>query len=203
MLISFEARDREVIETQRSDLQGLLAQSSVSSRKPCGNCGSASATGSACGCGLDWSRLARQLSSDPERFPIEAGILPLVFALSEVPALSPCWSCEGHLDAEGRLHRLPSVWFTCHALAYPSLLAEALAALSAKRVLKHTWQVAAVHCGSQFEPVFAIEPRIDAGDVSLSGLHADILALAANLRDRMHSLAAAHIARLDARLLAA
>lgn len=203
MLIAFEARNKDVIESQKRDLQHLCAQSAAAARQPCGACGQAAKDGGVCGCGLDWSQLARQLSSDPERFPIEAGILPLVFALSEVPAISPCWSCEGHLDAQGQLHRLPSVWFTCHALAYPSLLAEALSALSAKRVLKHNWQIAAVHCGSALEPVFAIEPRVGGTDAGLDALHADIQALSARLRDRLQVLAAAHIARLDARLLAA
>ena len=47
------------------------------------------------------------LSSDPERYPIEPGIVPLVFALRGLRVFEPCWSCEGHdataCDLEGAI----------------------------------------------------------------------------------------------------
>lgn len=204
MQIFYQAPDRRYLEILIRDLREVLAQpdgrACADCRLACSRCTPQSCS---CACRLNCPDLASRLSSDPERFPIEPGILPLVHALSELPLLSSCWSCEGHRDAEGALHRLPSVWFSSQSLVHPRLMAELFTQLKAKGILQHNWQVAAVDSGSALDCVFSIEPRLDGEDASLEVLHADIKALSRGLKNSLHSLALRHIARLDAELAAA
>ena len=45
--------------------------------------------------------------------PIEPGIAPLVLELRRTGFFVPTWSCEGYLDHDGKLWKVPRVWFTC------------------------------------------------------------------------------------------
>jgi hypothetical protein len=64
----------------------------------CETCGS---RGCQCECGPDCSDAARALSSQPSAYPIESGIVPLVYAFARTGLLHSCWSCEGHNHADG------------------------------------------------------------------------------------------------------
>ncbi len=66
----------------------------------CEQCGS---TRCNCECSQHCPRAAHALSEDPDRHPIEPGIQPLVFAMKRLGVFTPCWSCEGHLPADGGL----------------------------------------------------------------------------------------------------
>ncbi|MCZ6862069.1 MAG: hypothetical protein O7I42_17635 [Alphaproteobacteria bacterium] len=43
------------------------------------------------------------MSSEPEEFPIESAIVPLVYAFHSLRLTPPCWSCEGHYNRSGGL----------------------------------------------------------------------------------------------------
>jgi hypothetical protein len=81
--------------------------------RPCDHCHMPCAcSGSiecACSCAPDCLEAPANLSSDPEKFPIEAGILPLVYAFNCLGACAPVWSCEGHIGPAGKVNRLPRV----------------------------------------------------------------------------------------------
>lgn len=205
MRIAAPPLDKGFCEAQLCDLQALVAQPDDRAQRPCPGCdltcpgcGSRACT---CQCRPDCPEAPQCLSSEPGRFPIEPGILPLVYALSTLRLLPPCWSCEGHRDAADRPQRLPSVWFISRKVIYPTLVADLLGRLKAGGEIAHGWQVATLNCGLEPESVFVIEPRLQAGeDFHLGRLHSDVAAIAARLGEGVKSLAAARIDRLNQKL---
>lgn len=103
----------------------------------CASCGS---TGCACACSPHCPDAAVRLSCEPD-FPIEPGILGLVFAMARCGLFTPCWSCEGHPAARGGIWRLPGVWFYCEATVHVRLLADGVDRLANTRRLNAHWTV--------------------------------------------------------------
>ncbi len=206
MRIAAPPLDEAFCEAQLCDLQALAAQPDDREQRPCPGCDlvcpDCGSRGCTCKCRPDCPEAPQRLSSEPERFPIEPGILPLVYALSTLRLLPPCWSCEGHLDAAGQPQRLPSVWFISRKVIYPTLVADLLCRLKAGGEIAHGWQVATLNCGLETESVFAIEPRLQAGeDFQLGRLRNDVAVIAACLGEGVRSLAADRVARLRVMLL--
>ena len=78
------------------------------------------------GCRRDCAKAPARLSSDPDRFPVEEKIAPLVFELKKLGVFFPCWSCEGHNDPSGKLWKLPRVWFYADSVVHLRLLSDAI-----------------------------------------------------------------------------
>ena len=126
--------DTAFCEAQLRDLEDLVAQPDDRAARPCPGCDlrcqQCGSTSCNCNCRPDCPDARWRLSSEPERFPIEAGVVPLVYAFSALRLMPPCWSCEGHHDKQGQLHRLPSLWFFSRKLAYPGLITALLSRLA-------------------------------------------------------------------------
>lgn len=150
-------------------------------------------------CSLSCSDAQRALSCEPERFPIEPKITPLVFEIQRLGVFYPCWSCEGHLDKQEKLWRLPAVWFYCDDLTHLRLLADGVADLHAKGVLKNPWQVRLGYTDSDVpDTAFALEPFIeDRNSVDLETLQADVAALAREMQSAMRQQAQELLWSLD------
>jgi hypothetical protein len=136
------------------------------------------------------------MSSDPDDFPIETGIAPLVYILHSINGCDPCWSCEGHTDGNQRLKRLPQVWFTTESLAIVRLIQELLEDLRIKRKLSGPWRLR-VTCTDNFESphtTFSIEPELEPGaKAELGRLHKDIRTIADRFRADIRHLALQYI----------
>lgn len=135
-------------------------------------------------CTPSCSQAPLALSSD-SAFPIEEGVLPLVFELKASRVFEPIWSCEGHYDTSHKLRRLPSVWFCCESLAHIRTLAEVITDLCFETKSSTAWRVSL--CCPGFESpntVFKLEPEVTA-DIRIENLHIDMSNLAQNLRDRL------------------
>ena len=74
----------------------------------CPHCGGTQCT---CNCGPDCNQVRRALSQDADRYPLEANIVPLVYALNASGVFQPFWSCEGHSNTDRAISRPPQVWF--------------------------------------------------------------------------------------------
>ncbi len=136
------------------------------------------------------------MSSDPDNFPIETGIAPLVYVLHSMDGCDPCWSCEGHTDANLRLKRLPQVWFTTESLAIVRLIQELLEDLRIKRKLSAPWRLR-VTCTDNFESphtTFSIEPELEPGSkAEIARLHKDIRTIAESFRADIRHLASQYL----------
>lgn len=140
------------------------------------------------------------MSSDPDQYPVEEGIIPLVYALNTLRVCQPCWSCEGHYGPLGVLRKLPRVWFYSRSLIYPDVLAEYLSELRIKRRLASTWNLCVVHWGESMASAataFSIEPKFTTDDApKLDALRADVRTIAADLSSNVKHLARRRLAHL-------
>lgn len=103
---------------------------------------------------------AKRLSSD-QRFPLEPLVAPLVFELKRLGVFYPCWSCEGHNDAEGRLNKKPSIWFYADSVVHIRALAGAIDAMRNNGRLALPWQVTVTHSDPDNPDVtFSLEPAV-------------------------------------------
>ena len=102
-------------DQRRRKMLTVLGQTPTGEERPCRDCerlclqhGSTTCT---CGCNFACPDAPIALTSDPDRYPIEPRILPLVFELNALKVVQPCWSCEGHNGLSEEVQKLPSVWF--------------------------------------------------------------------------------------------
>lgn len=177
---------------QKAVLEELLAHGPDGLARPCPGCDkSCPRCGSpacSCACGPDCPDAPQALSSDPDRFPIEAGIVPLVLALCKSALGQPCWSCEGHADVNGGLWKRPGVWFyAAHSVA-ADLIAQHIWQLSFARRLIFPWRVGLIATDNPLDTTFAIEPDCRR-DAALDDLRRDVEAIAATLHPETRALA--------------
>ena len=179
------------------ELQDLLSQPWDRQRRPCPSCriqfGSES-TLSAAHCSSDCRFAPRFMSSDPEKYPIESGVVPLVYALYRMRLMEPCWSCEGHLEATKQIWKMPKVWFYSASHFYPKLVAQLISELQGKHKISNSRGVRILPFSqSMYDTTYSIKPQ--AGDQSLARLHADIKVISKTLRLDMLSLARGYTRR--------
>jgi hypothetical protein len=124
------------------------------------------------------------LSSEPEKFPIEAGIVPLVFVLADTGLIQTIWSCEGHLQPNsGTLWKTPQVWFCSDDPVVAQLLSVALFDLREKLHCAG-WFLRLVPIARGVTTVYSIEPHTDADGADesmLELLREDVLTIAEEL----------------------
>jgi hypothetical protein len=82
-----------------------------------------------------------RLSSEPEAYPLEQMVTPVVFELKRLGIFTPCWSCEGHNDPAGNLWKIPRVWFYSDSVVHVRALANAMHELFLARRLSASWIV--------------------------------------------------------------
>lgn len=150
----------------------------------CSQCGS---TACQCSCSPECAEAARALSAEPGRFPIEPGILPLVFEMKRLGFFRPCWSCEGHLSKDGALWKLPRVWFYCASTAHLRLLGDGIKDLQLKGKLSAAWHVVVTFSDADNpDTTFSLEPAENTEDAALlPGLQKDALVIAQSLEEIM------------------
>lgn len=178
-------------------LRDLIAQPSDTQARPCPDCSirfgeetllSAENCSSAC------KYAPRHMSGEPDKFPIEAGSVPLVYALYSLRLITPCWSCEGHLNADGGIGKLPKVWFYSGSRFYPKMIAQVIGQLQAHHKIGYSCGVKVLPFSqSLFSTTYSIEAQ--ASDVRLGELQKDIITLGKVMRQEMLSLANDYVRR--------
>lgn len=156
--------NKDFLQKLEGDLQLLLDQPMVDKKRPCPGCnvpcpcsGSRTCT---CLCSQQCELVSKRLSSEPDRYPIEPKIVPLVFELYCLRVCKPCWSCEGHKLPSGEVHKLPRVWFITRSLVYPRIIADYIATLKKRRLLQNFWHICLAYSGNRFDTAFSIEPNL-------------------------------------------
>ena len=148
-------------------------------------CGSACQRPGATDCSRNCPDIPRTLSSDPDRYPLETRIAPLVFELKRLGVFEPCWSCEGHTKVDGTLWKLPQVWFYCRSVVHVRVLADCLKDLYLAKRLNAAWQIVITHSdGNNADTSFALQPSLSPdAPAALAGLQRDIDTIAADLHE--------------------
>ncbi len=163
----------------------------------CPSCGSLSCR---CNCSPDCPQAPETLSSVPDRFPIEQGIVPLVYSIYESDIGLPCWSCEGHPDGEGETGKLPQVWFYVRHQVLPDLLARYLWQLKFRNLVRHKWKIAVVSTDNTVDTTFSIVPDTADGNPSLENLRKDIKVIGENMSAELVKLARESLEEIDQHL---
>lgn len=123
-----------------------------------------------------------RLSSEPETYPLEPLITPLVFELKKLGVFHPCWSCEGHTDNSGKVWKYPGVWFYSDSVVHVRALANAIDAMNTTLKLSARWNIAVTFSDPDNpDTTFSLEPTNVDQDASLRTLQSDVSALAENL----------------------
>lgn len=124
------------------------------------------------------------MSSDPEKHPLESRIAPLAYELKRLGAFHPCWSCEGHNGSDGKLWKIPRVWFYCASVVHLRVLAAAIQELHLAGRLSVPWRVTLTFSDNDnADATFSLEPNLDQERPGLTALQRDIDTIAEHLRD--------------------
>lgn len=199
-------QDIEFLSQLKVDLQHLLSQETVATRRPCPDCtipcSCSSSAACPCDCSIECDEAPKKLSSDPEDFPIEAGILPLVYGLATLHLLPTNWSCEGHPAKGGMAPKLPRVWFYSSSLVYPHLIQEYLSDLYRQKRLTHPWVICLLSPEShEIEAVYSIEPKLHVdSEFDLPSYRRDIRVMSNSMDTEIRSRSQKHLQAVQARL---
>lgn len=190
----FYARRRQAL----SDLMAFRQQRNGRTCPGCGvRCPSCGSVSCLCKCGPDCELAPQELSSDPEKFPIESGIVPLVYALYDMEIGLPCWSCEGHDGLDGKIGKLPQVWFYVLHQSYPDLLAKFLWQLFFDGHIQNQWNVTVVSADNATDTTFSIVPNTNGDTLNLDKLRQDIRIIGERMYYDIADLARKYIGEID------
>ncbi len=134
------------------------------------------------GCDRQCSSAPAELSSEPETYPIDKLVAPLVFEIKKLGIFEPCWSCEGHNDGSGKLWKIPRVWFYSDSVVHVRALATTLSYIHAMRTLNTTWVVEIAHSDNDNpDTTFSLHPKLDDPEISLEQLQSDMKVIYKNI----------------------
>jgi hypothetical protein len=181
-------------ERMKQDLLLLIKQPDAAESPPCPSC-SNHVPGN---CSSQCANAAPSLSSEPENYPIEIKVVPLVFELAATRLMQPCWSCEGHLGPNGELWKIPQVSFYSESPIYPQLLLKHIYALQLQKRLTYPWHLVLADYGQTWELTYTLEPNLNREQtIHLGKLQADLHTLADDLCQRLKALARAALADIS------
>ena len=164
----------------RSQLELFIAQPEPADLAPCPGCGHHEPET----CSGQCEQASKALSIEPERYPIESKVVPLVFELTASRLLQTCWSCEGHMDHNNKLWKVPQVSFYCESPIYPKLVLIHLSRLFQSKMLGYRWHVVLSDFTQTLSLTYSIQPDLNQEDAPRLGLLQQDLQI---ISDDMHS----------------
>ena len=186
------------------ELLDLLRQPSDKDERPCPGCRltfpGVDSTTSTANCSMNCPAAPLQMSSDPDRFPIEKHVVPVVYSIYSLKLMMPCWSCEGHLDKSQNITKMPKIWFYSVSPFYAKLVSQVLSDLRQKRDLENDWIVRILPFSqSMFTLTYCIEPVKDlfTDYYELTSLQNDMLTIGEKLRSEVLRLADKYVVKAN------
>lgn len=186
MKIAPPSADKLDLQQTLVELQTFIDQPTAVESPPCPGCKQHKIEN----CSSNCDDASEAISIEPERYPIEEHVLPVVFEMMASRLLQTCWSCEGHYDSEGKLWKLPQVCFYAATPIYPKLLTMHLYELSGQHKLSYEWQIVFVDLASTWGVTYSLQPSllyVDKPDLEL--MQKDLLHIAQgmNLSLKQHA----------------
>lgn len=130
------------------------------------------------------------LSIDPERYPIEPSVMPLVFEMMATRVLETCWSCEGHMNEKNELWKIPQVCFYSPSEVYIKLIYQHLSELQQNKELNYQWHIVSTDFAQSNCLTYSIQPKLNQSDEAhLGKLQMDLKTIAKNMSQRLKSYA--------------
>lgn len=164
----------------RTQLEQFIAQPEPTDMAPCPGC--ANHVPEKCSAQCDDASMA--LSIDPERYPIESKVVPLVFEMAASRLMQTCWSCEGHMDNNSKLWKVPQVSFYSESPIYPKLVLIHLTRLYQSKILGYRWHVVLSDFSQSLNLTYSIQPDLNQEEAPRLGLLQQDLQIISN---EMHS----------------
>lgn len=181
----FSAHDKTLIIDA---LNKLILQPSAVQSPPCSNCQQTQDERS--DCSPQCSNAAEALSEDPDKFPIEDNIVPLVFELTTMRLVQTCWSCEGHVSIDGKITKMPQISFYTEKPLYAQLISKHLSKLFWQKKLQYPWEITLSDYGQTLELTYTIKCDISCVDEpNLQIMHQDLNAMGENLSSEIKAYA--------------
>ena len=175
------------IDNRLAELDSLIQQLERDGARPCPGCtipcSCSNSVECTCNCRLECINAPQQLSSEHKLHPIEEKVLPLVFTLRQMDVCEPCWSCEGHLDENKKLNKIPQVWFHTSSLSLVRLMDYCFGIFKAKKIISYTWQISVSYTAPDCaDNAFTIKPDLNSEEmVKLDLLQSDLKQIAQHL----------------------
>ena len=122
------------------------------------------------------------LSSEPETYPLDTLVAPLVFEIKKLGIFEPCWSCEGHNDQNGELWKIPQVWFYATSVVHVRALADAVSQIYSRFQLNSRWVVEITHSSNNNpDTTFSLHPKVEKSETSITKLQSDLITIYTNI----------------------
>lgn len=183
MEIEAQGLSKTDFKQMREDLELLLAQPDAAEVPPCQNCEEHKVYQ----CSPKCPDAPRSLSIEPDRYPVEAKVVPFVFELRSIRLMQTCWSCEGHMNPQGEIWKTPQISFYSTSSIYPKLLSNHIARLKSEKKLAFEWRIVLSDYGQQpWAVTYTVEPRLELIEKPrLGALQGDLLRIGEDLADHI------------------
>ncbi len=134
------------------------------------------------GCNRHCISAPEMLSSEDETYPLEKLVAPLVFEIKKLGVFHPCWSCEGHNDTEGKLWKIPRVWFYSDSVVHVRALVIAIDQINNIHHLSTRWSIVVTYSDpSNPNTTFSLEPQLSNADLNIELLQSDMKTIYTNI----------------------
>ena len=175
----------------RESLQRFVDHPEPAQIAPCPGCTQHIPTA----CSPKCTDAAQALSIDPVRYPLESKVLPLVYEVMASAGLKSCWSCEGHMNTEGALWKVPQVCFYSDAPFYPQLVLMHLLDLFHAKKLKYSWHIVLSEFTRSLDITYSIQPNLNhVSEPHLGALQSDMQVIAEDMHGKVKAIARALLA---------
>lgn len=192
------APDSERDENTIRDIEFLLQQPGVSDARVCSGCDKTcdvcGANDCTCTCSPQCTHAPFAMSSEPDLYPIEKKITALVYGFNSLRICAPYWSCEGHMRADGEVHKVPQIWFYAQSMIYPKLIGQYINELEMDGRLAYPWHICLTYADNPLETGFSLEPNMKLiSEAKLDVLQKDVEVIAENFADGLKALAQLYV----------
>ncbi len=191
MRIFKSTSSQTILQQQQQELIDVIDCLSDDTNRSCQHCSQVCSCSKSMDCNCDCSEscphISTGLSSEENTFPIESHVLPLVYALNKMNIFKTCWSCEGHNDANGKLNKLPQVWFYSNSMMLIRVMGDSISLLKSKNITHYNWQLVSSYAARDSEMnAFSLKPDLNfIATPELAYLQQDLLKIAQYLPKRL------------------
>ena len=126
------------------------------------------------------------LSIDPVLYPIERNVVPFVYELAATRLLETCWSCEGHMNENNELWKVPQISFYAASPVYVKLLSLYLDELQNTKSTTYHWHIVVTDFAQSNGLTYSVQPDLNlVKDPHLGLLQTDLKTIADGLHTKL------------------